>query len=240
MLALCGNLTVIFVIVFGKAKLDNTRFLVLNLAVADLFLGIYVLVLCVVDAVTQGKFGEIALKWQESEGPKVAGFLAVVSTEMSFYTLMLITLERYVTITHSIDVRYSFTRKRLKVMVVLGWLFALVLAVLPVPPLLSSYNTSVLALPFKLTEVYDQAYVGFLLVFNGVSIAVISFCYLKIFWEVRHSPAFCKNDYQVCSTTSMHAPHKLNGMFITMCISRKGIPACQHFHANCPWQQMNV
>lgn len=197
LLALSGNITVILVIVFGKAKMDNTRFLVLNLAIADLCLGIYLLILCILDVATRGEFSVVALDWQYSVGAKVAGFLAVFSTEMSFYTLMLITVERYVTIHYSYDLRTRFTPRRLKIFAVIGWILAFFLAIFPALEVLSSYTKYVLALPFDISEIHDKAYVGFLLIFNGLSIVVISACYLKIYLEIRNSPAFNKKDYQV-------------------------------------------
>lgn len=41
LLAMLGNGTVVFVIVFSRSKLDVPRFLVCNLAAADFFMGIY-------------------------------------------------------------------------------------------------------------------------------------------------------------------------------------------------------
>ena len=202
LLALSGNITVILVIACKRAKLDNSRFLVLNLAVADLCLGIYLFIICIVDSTTQGKFSTIALNWQFSQGARLAGFLAVSSTEMSFYTLMLITLERYLTV-RFVNKRYRFTPERLRVLAAAGWVISIGLAALPAFEILSSYTKSVLALPFDIEKVYDQAYVGFLLVFNGVSILVISICYAKLYWIVRHSPVHTfnrKKDNQVRTT----------------------------------------
>lgn len=41
LLALLGNGTVIFVLLFSRSKIDVPRFLVCNLAAADFFMGIY-------------------------------------------------------------------------------------------------------------------------------------------------------------------------------------------------------
>lgn len=41
LLAMLGNGTVVFVLVFSRSKIDVPRFLVCNLAAADFFMGIY-------------------------------------------------------------------------------------------------------------------------------------------------------------------------------------------------------
>lgn len=41
LLALMGNGTVVFVLIFARTKMDVPRFLVCNLAIADFFMGVY-------------------------------------------------------------------------------------------------------------------------------------------------------------------------------------------------------
>lgn len=94
LLALLGNGTVVFVLLFSRSKMDVPRFLVCNLAAADLFMGVYLGLLAVVDASTLGEFRMFAIPWQMSVGCQLSGFLAVLSSELSVFTLALITLER--------------------------------------------------------------------------------------------------------------------------------------------------
>lgn len=74
--------------------MDVPRFLVCNLAAADFFMGVYLGLLAVVDASTLGEFRMFAIPWQMSVGCQLSGFLAVLSSELSVFTLALITLER--------------------------------------------------------------------------------------------------------------------------------------------------
>lgn len=55
MLAVIGNGMVLVVSIFNTSKLDVTRFLICNLALSDLCMGIYLGVLAIVDASTLGK-----------------------------------------------------------------------------------------------------------------------------------------------------------------------------------------
>lgn len=96
-----GNGTVVFVLIFARTKMDVPRFLVCNLAVADFFMGIYLGFLAVVDAATLGEFRRFAIKWQLSSACQVAGFFGVLSSELSVFTLAVITMERHYAITHA-------------------------------------------------------------------------------------------------------------------------------------------
>ena len=59
-----------------------------------------------------GEFKKFALDWQTSPWCLVAGILGTVSSEMSVYTLTVITLERFYVITHTmqLDKRLSLRR----------------------------------------------------------------------------------------------------------------------------------
>lgn len=57
--------------------------------------------LAVIDAATLGEFRKYAIPWQLSSACQVAGFLGVLSSELSVFTLTVITLERHYVITHA-------------------------------------------------------------------------------------------------------------------------------------------
>ena len=50
-----------------------------------------------------GEFRKHAIQWQISGGCLVAGFLGVFSSELSVFTLTVITLERFYAITHAMQ-----------------------------------------------------------------------------------------------------------------------------------------
>ena len=52
-------------------RFTATRFLILNLSFSDLFMGIYLSTLAVVDAHTYGVYEEFAMDWQRGIGCKV-------------------------------------------------------------------------------------------------------------------------------------------------------------------------
>ena len=106
-LALSGNAAVLFVMVASKKTMDTPQFLISNLAFADLLLGVYLTFISVVDLQTHGSrsFYLTAVAWQMGAGCKTAGFLAIFSTELSVYLLVIITFERLYTFTYAMQVR---------------------------------------------------------------------------------------------------------------------------------------
>ena len=101
LLALLGNGCVVIVLIASRGKMDVPRFLVCNLAMADFCMGLYLGFLAIVDASSLGEFRKMAIHWQYSSGCQVAGFFGVLSSELSVFTLAVITLERNYAITHA-------------------------------------------------------------------------------------------------------------------------------------------
>ena len=50
-----------------------------------------------------GEFEKFAVRWQSSPGCLVAGFLGVLSSELSVFTLTVITIERFYAISHAMQ-----------------------------------------------------------------------------------------------------------------------------------------
>ena len=193
LLALLGNAIVIFVIITRSSRIDVSRFLICNLAVADLCMGVYLGLLAIVDASTRGNFRSYGVEWQLSSGCKTAGFLAVLSSETSVYTLTVITVERYIAITHALDITKKMSLKKTAVVMLIGWCFAVVTATLPLFDV-SDYTKFSVCLPFETGNVKSLGYVTSVLVLNGSAFIVILTCYVKIYSAIRGSNAWNTND----------------------------------------------
>ncbi|XP_023245705.1 follicle-stimulating hormone receptor-like [Copidosoma floridanum] len=202
LLALLGNATVIFVLVFSRSKLDVPRFLVCNLAAADFFMGIYLGLLAVVDASTQGAFRKYAIRWQMSLGCQVAGFLGVLSSELSVYTLAVITLERNYAITHAMHLNKRLSLRHAGCIMTLGWLFGLCMAGLPLLGI-SDYRKFAICLPFETTGAPSLVYVVFLMLVNGMAFLILMGCYLKMYCAIRGSQAWNSNDSRIAKRMAL-------------------------------------
>lgn len=203
LLAMLGNGTVVFVLVFSRSKMDVPRFLVCNLAAADFFMGVYLGILAVVDASTLGEFRMFAIPWQMSAGCQMAGFLAVLSSELSVYTLAVITLERNYAITHAMHLNKRLSLRHAGYIMAIGWAFALTMAILPLFGI-SDYRKFAVCLPFETTTGPGSlAYVVFLMFINGVAFLTLMGCYLKMYCAIRGSQAWNSNDSRIAKRMAL-------------------------------------
>ncbi|KAI8121074.1 Lutropin-choriogonadotropic hormone receptor, partial [Lucilia cuprina] len=206
LLALLGNGTVVFVLIFSRSvswKMDVPRFLVCNLAAADFFMGIYLGILAIVDASTLGEFRMFAIPWQMSVMCQIAGFLAVLSSELSVYTLAVITLERNYAITHAIHLNKRLSLKQAAYIMVVGWSFALIMAMLPLVGI-SDYRKFAVCLPFETTTgIASLTYVIALMIINGCAFLTLMGCYLKMYWAIRGSQAWNTNDSRIAKRMAL-------------------------------------
>ncbi|XP_058121217.1 follicle-stimulating hormone receptor [Anopheles ziemanni] len=203
LLAMLGNGTVVFVLIFSRSKMDVPRFLVCNLAAADFFMGIYLGFLAVVDASTLGEFRMYAIPWQMSAGCKLSGFLAVLSSELSVYTLAVITLERNYAITHAMHLNKRLSLRHASYIMTVGWTFAITMAVLPLLGV-SDYRVFAVCLPFEIQKgTGSLAYVVFLMFINGVAFLILMGCYLKMYCAIRGSQAWNSNDSRIAKRMAL-------------------------------------
>lgn len=217
LLALLGNSIVLFVIFANCSKFDVQRFLTLNLAFADLLLGIYLGFLAIVDIKTYGDFRSKALHWQFSPQCKVAGFIAVLSSELSVYTLTVITVERFITIKYSMYINKQMSVTKAIIIMIFGWIFCIAIALLPILRFdtengvlhFSDYTKYSICLPFNIPEESSVAhtpsvvYLSSVLIFNILAFTLIVFCYVKIFLSVRGSGAFNSGDSRVAKRVAL-------------------------------------
>lgn len=182
-IALISNLTVAFVLISSDRRLNVHRFLMSNLAFADFCLGLYIFTLVCVSLNTSGEYYNHVKTWQYGAGCQITGFLAVFSTELSVFTLTLITIERFFAIVYAMEINYRLSlRKAVKVMIA-GWLFALLVALLPLLGV-NDYRSVAICLPFNSDSGSASAYVATVLGLNFGTLLVVACLYAKMFHVV--------------------------------------------------------
>ncbi|XP_022109449.1 G-protein coupled receptor GRL101-like [Acanthaster planci] len=131
--ALLGNMLVIVWRMredSGKGSKYVHSFLVLNLAMSDFLMGVYMVIIATVDAIEKEKYYLTATQWRNSALCKAAGVISVLSSEASVFFITLISVDRYLCIVH------PFSRVRLQetsvwVSVASIWLASLVVSLVP-------------------------------------------------------------------------------------------------------------
>ncbi|XP_048154906.1 follicle-stimulating hormone receptor isoform X2 [Corvus hawaiiensis] len=196
-LAITGNTVVLIILISSQSKLTVPRFLMCNLAFADLCIGIYLLFIASVDIQTKSQYYNYAIDWQTGAGCNAAGFFTVFASELSVYTLTVITLERWHTITYAMQLHRKVRLRHAVIIMIFGWMFAFTVALLPIFGV-SSYMKVSICLPMDIETPFAQAYVIFLLVLNVVTFVIICVCYICIYFTVRnHSVVSSSSDTNI-------------------------------------------
>ncbi|XP_065747063.1 lutropin-choriogonadotropic hormone receptor isoform X2 [Phocoena phocoena] len=191
-LAITGNVTVLFVLLTSRYKLTVPRFLMCNLSFADFCMGLYLLLIASVDAQTKGQYYNHAIDWQTGSGCSAAGFFTVFASELSVYTLTVITLERWHTITYAIQLDQKLRLKHAIPIMLGGWLFSTLIAMLPLVGV-SSYMKVSICLPMDVETTLSQVYILTMLMFNVVAFIIICACYIKIYFAVQNPDLMATN-----------------------------------------------
>ncbi|KAM4633452.1 thyrotropin receptor [Polymixia lowei] len=188
LLAVLGNVVVLLVLLTSHYKLSVSRFLMCHLAFADLCMGIYLLLIATVDLHTRAEYFNHAIDWQTGPVCGLAGFFTVFASELSVYTLTVITLERWYAITFAMRLDRKLRLPHAASVMLGGWIFCILLALLPLVGV-SSYQKVSICLPMDTQSVVAQVYIVTVLVLNILAFVVICACYIKIYCAV-HNPHY--------------------------------------------------
>uniref|UniRef100_A0A8C5HHZ3 Thyrotropin receptor n=1 Tax=Gouania willdenowi TaxID=441366 RepID=A0A8C5HHZ3_GOUWI len=188
LLAVLGNMVVLLVLLTSHYKLSVSRFLMCHLAFADLCMGIYLLLIASVDLHTRTEYFNYAIDWQTGPGCGLAGFFTVFASELSVYTLTVITLERWYAITFAMRLDRKLRLQHAAAVMLGGWVFCLIMALLPLVGV-SSFQKVSICLPMDTQATAAQVYIMSVLVLNTLAFFVICGCYVKIYCTV-HNPHY--------------------------------------------------
>nr|XP_040225074.2 thyrotropin receptor isoform X1 [Anopheles coluzzii] len=180
LLAVFGNVAVVVVLFSNRSDLTVPKFLICNLAFADLCMGLYLLLIASIDAHSMGEYFNYAFDWQYGVGCKVAGFLTVFASHLSIFTLTIVTLERWFAITHAIYLNRRIKLSAAMYIMIIGWVYAITMASMPLFGI-SNYSSTSICLPMEARDSLDIAYLLTVLVVNGCGFVVIVVCYAQIY-----------------------------------------------------------
>ncbi|XP_030846934.1 G-protein coupled receptor GRL101-like [Strongylocentrotus purpuratus] len=128
--SLCGNVVVLFLRATQKKRATVQNILTMNLAVADSLMGVYMIIITSADGYFNRLYFLSAPLWRESYLCKLSSFLAFFSSELSVFTLTLITLDRYISIVYPFG-QYKITSKSASVALVFTWIFTFLFSSVP-------------------------------------------------------------------------------------------------------------
>ncbi|KAL8597223.1 hypothetical protein ACOMHN_051536 [Nucella lapillus] len=191
-LALIGNVGsfVYRVCVERSAVKLGYEVFVTHLSMADFLMGVYLAIIGIADRVYYGNYRWNDLVWKHSVACKLAGFLSLLSSEVSAFLISLITLERLLVIGFP-HKSLRFNRLSAHAASLAVWLVGLLLALVPLLPFESSwefYSQSGICIPLPITRKKfggsDYAF-GVMIILNFLLFLFIAVGQLLIYWSIR-------------------------------------------------------
>ncbi|XP_070198384.1 G-protein coupled receptor GRL101-like [Littorina saxatilis] len=193
-LALFGNAGSFIYRVFidKQANAMGYDIFVTHLCGADFLMGVYLAIIGIADRTYQGNYLWNDIKWKHSAACKAAGFLSLLSSEVSALLICVITLERFLVLRFPFEF-FHLGRWKANVTCICIWVVGILLAAVPLSPAASHwefYSQTGICIPLPITRKQfggsDYAF-GVMIVFNFVLFIFIAVGQLLIFWTLRPS-----------------------------------------------------
>ncbi|XP_076359007.1 G-protein coupled receptor GRL101-like [Tachypleus tridentatus] len=185
-LALAGNTLVIIWRSLYRINNKVHSFLITNLAIGDLFMGVYLLIIATVDTYYRGVYFIYDSYWKHSPLCQFAGFLSTLSSELSVLTLTIITLDRFMCIIFPFRLK-RMNMKQMSLIMFAVWVLVVLLAGIPLLDInyfSNFYGRSGVCLALHITPERSHGWeysVSIFLALNFVSFAVIALAYTWMF-----------------------------------------------------------
>ncbi|XP_072025436.1 uncharacterized protein [Amphiura filiformis] len=200
MSAFVGNIFVIIWRLKTKERFRVQASLILNLAISDCLMGIYMIIIAGADVYFREVYIYHAEQWKNGVTCGFAGFLSVLSSEASVYTLTVISVDRFICIMFPFSQK-KITTKSVRIIIAIGWILSILLSLIPAMPFLSYFgegfygrSSVCLALPLTPERTPGWEYsVAVFLALNFLSFVIISICYICIYIVAKRSSAKVRN-----------------------------------------------
>ncbi|XP_050811231.1 leucine-rich repeat-containing G-protein coupled receptor 4 isoform X3 [Gopherus flavomarginatus] len=184
LVALFFNLLVMLTIFASCTPLSSSKLFIGLISVSNLFMGIYTGILTFLDAVSWGRFAEFGIWWETGSGCKVAGFLAVFSSESAIFFLMLAAVERSFSAKEIIKNGKSNHLKQFQIAAIFAFLCAMVAGCLPLFHK-GEYSASPLCLPFPTGETPSLGFTVTLVLLNSLAFLLMAIIYTKLYCNLE-------------------------------------------------------
>ncbi|XP_070196645.1 G-protein coupled receptor GRL101-like [Littorina saxatilis] len=165
--------------------------LVTSLSVADFLMGVYLAIIGVADQVYRGRYLWQGETWKNSIACKTAGFLSLLSSEVSAFFICLITLDRLLVLRFPFS-RCHLSKKSALIACGIAWVIGFILAVIPLLPMTAHwkfYSQTGICIPLPFSDnakFLGQSYsFSVMIVLNFVQFVLIAVGQLIIYSAVR-------------------------------------------------------
>ncbi len=177
----------------AKEKMTVYSLCVMNLAVADFLMGLYMTILASVDAYYSGVYIQYADQWKKCWLCQILGFLKTFSSEASVFSLCVISADRFYKIVYPFK-GSKFGIKQGRIALVFLWVMAFLISAAPFLPLSyfdgEFYSRSSVCLSLHITNKISPGWEYSVAVFHALNFSCFMFifcAYLYIYVVVRRS-----------------------------------------------------
>ena len=174
-----------------SAGLGSFSIFVASLSMADFFMGIYLAIVGVADQIYRGEYLWYSDRWKESAVCKMAGFLSLMSSEVSAFIICLITLDRFLALRFPLS-SLHFSHGSALIACSIVWMVGIALATVPLLPVTTHwqfYSQTGICIPLPFTtDEYFQGYdysFSVMIILNFVLFLLIAVGQAIIYWSVR-------------------------------------------------------
>ncbi|KAK2496765.1 hypothetical protein MC885_006831 [Smutsia gigantea] len=196
LVALFFNLLVILTTFASCSSLPSSKLFIGLISVSNLLMGAYTGILTFLDAVSWGKFAEFGIWWEFGSGCKIAGFLAVFSSESAIFLLMLAAVERSLSAKDIMKNGKSNHLKQFRIAALFAFLGAAVAGCFPLFHR-GEYSASPLCLPFPTGETPSLGFTVTLVLVNSLAFLLMAIIYTRLYCNLE------KEDLSENSNSSM-------------------------------------
>ena len=218
-LALLGNLaSTVFRLFINKTKKIGFDVFVTSLSLSDFLMGFYLAIIGVADRLYQGSYLWNDSEWRHSSVCKTAGFVCLLSCEVSVMIICLITVERFFVLRFPLShLRFSAYSALLACGIV--WAMGLIVAAIPLLPFTKHWNfysQTGLCIPLPITRTtfpgHEYSF-SVLVVVNFVLFLIVAIGQVFIYLSVRN------NAIKISETSKRRNDAALARRLITVAVS---------------------
>ena len=194
-LAFCGNLSVLIwrAVVPDRDRIQSI--LLSNLAMADFLMGVYMLILAVLDTMWKGEYFKHDVPWRKSLGCRIVGAISMLSSEISVAMLTITTADRLICVVFALRFE-RLTIKSTYIVCTCVWVTGIIISILPTMGIeyfydpsskFGFFSRSTVCLPLQLSREKPAGWeyaVAIFIILNFCSFVFILVSYIAIFWTM--------------------------------------------------------
>ena len=219
-LALLGNLGSFFTraIVFKSSGKSGFAVFVTHLSLSDFLMGLYLAIIGIADRLYLGTYLWNDVGWKHSAACRLAGFISLLSSEVSAFIVCLITLDRFIALRFPFS-SLRFGKRSAVVACVLTWVVGTLIAAFPFTPPVRHwhfYSQTGICIPLPITRQdfagHNYAF-GVMIILNFVLFVLIASGQASIFFSIR------ANRMTVTDTTRKSTDTTIARRLITIAVS---------------------